>query len=245
MHCAALLAHPKILITPEEQPVRPHPKRLVCTGDRARDIMVKYGGHPADEVVSGYALRHEYLRGMDLRKTLNKPVKNILVVLEGLPSMSNLLRFVYDALNHENRYRTVIRSHPSFNLGTILEGAGLSLEDLVSLTPSKHTAISEDLAKADLVVYKGSTAAIEAGYLGIPLIHVATANLLTDDPLFEIASLKRVVKTAEDMVPAIEEYSAMEQSQFVIERDDLRRYSEQYLTIPGADAATLFAPASP
>jgi hypothetical protein len=159
--------------------------------------------------------------------------------------MSNLLRFVFDALNHEDRYRTVVRSHPSFKLRTILDGAGLSLEDLVGLTPSKHPAISEDLAEADVVVYKGSTAAIEAGYLGIPLIHVATGNLLTDDPLFEIASLKRVVKTAEDMVPAIEEYSAMEQSQFVIERDDLRRYSEQYLTIPGADAATLFAPASP
>ena len=240
MHCAVLLSHTKIIITPEEKLVRPRPKRLICTGDRARDIMIKHGGHTADEVTSGYALRHEYLRDVQLRESLNQPIKNILVVLEGLPSMSDLLKFVFDALNQKKSYHTVIRPHPSYDLKSIFNDAGLAFADLDAITLSEKTAISDDLEVADLVVYKGSTAAIEAGYLGIPLIHVATPNILTDDPLFEITHLKCVVKAPEEMVPAIEKYSSMDHDVFLHESKALRQYAAEYLAIPRPDFTTLF-----
>ena len=240
MHCAVLLSHTKIVISPEEKLVRPRPQRLICTGERAREIMIKHGGHTADEVISGYALRHEYLRDVRLRESLNQPVKNILVVLEGLPSMSDLLKFVFDALNQEESYRTVIRPHPSYDLKTIFDDAGLTFADLDAITLSENAAIADDLEAADLVVYKGSTAAIEAGYMGIPLVHVATPNILTDDPLFEITNLKRVVKTPAEMVLAIKEFSTMDHSVFLDESKALRQYASEYLVYPGPDAVRLF-----
>lgn len=240
MHCAVILSHTKILITEKEKPVRPRPSQLICTGPRARDIMVRFGGHAPDEVVGACALRHEYLAAIRPREKLNRPVRNILVVLEGLPTMSHLVRFVYDALDGEESFRTVIRPHPAYRLDRILAGAGLSISDFKTLKISKQAQIMQDFENADVVVYKGSTAAMEAGYLGIPLIHYKHPNILTDDPLFETASLKQVVAATQDLVPAIQRFSSMDDEEYLQQRDSLRNYIDEYLTAPGPEFASVF-----
>jgi hypothetical protein len=245
MHCAVLLSHTKIVITEKEKPVRPRPQRIICTGPRARDIMVRLGGHSPDEVEAGCALRHEYLREISPREKLNRPIRNILVVLEGLSSMSRFVRFIYDALDGEERFSTMIRPHPAYSIDRILREAGLSTSQLKTLSISDHNlSIMQDFEDADLVVYKGSTAALEAGYLGIPLIHVESQSLLTDDPLFEITSLKRVVYTPEELIPAIDAFSAMQDSEFLRQHETLRKYIEEYLVMPSEDSASVFLPRS-
>lgn len=240
MHCAVLLSHTKIVITEQEKKVRPRPGRIICTGPRARDIMVRFGGHSPDEVVAGCALRHEYLVGIPCRDGLRRPVRNILVVLEGLPTMAQLVRLVHDALHREKGYRTVIRPHPAYPFQRTLLNAGLTESGLGNISVSTHSSIMEDFEEADLVVYKGSTAAIEAGYMGIPLVHVKQQNLLTDDPLFEVASLKQVVEKPEGLVPAIESFSSMDDDEFRQQHLRLRRYINEYLTMPSPEHTSVF-----
>ena len=242
MHCAVLLSHTKIIITEKEKLVRPRPQRVICTGTRARDIMVRFGGHSPDEVEAGCALRYGYLWQIPPRKGLNRPVQNILVVLEGLPTMSWFIRFVYDALAGGDKLRTTIRTHPSYKFDRLFHAAGLSESDLRTLRISDRKSIMDDFADADLVVYKGSTAAIEAGYLGIPLIHVESQNILTDDPLFEITSLKQVVRSPEQLIPAIHKFTAMEDGEFYRQHEMLQKYIEEYLTMPKEGCAEVFLP---
>jgi hypothetical protein len=242
MHCAVILAHTKIIMTERESLVRPRPSKLICTGPQARDIMVRFGGHPPSEVVAGSALRHEYLASIRPRTSLNRPIRNILVVLEGLPSMSHLVRFVYDALDGQDRFRTVIRPHPAYRLDLILDEAGLGVSDFQTIRISENSHIMQDFDDADLVVYKGSTAAIEAGYMGIPLIHFKHQNLLTDDPLFEITDLKQVACVPGDLIRAIEGISQLDDQEFRRQLDSLRAYIKGYLTVPGEDCASVFLP---
>lgn len=240
MHCAVLKAHTKILITEEERKVRPRPSKLICTGPLARDLMVRYGGHSPDEVVAGCALRHGYLESMALRSTLNRPIKNILVVLEGLPSMSPFVRFVFEALETRPEFNTVIRPHQAFPFNLILHHAGLSVSDFNRVRISQNAQIASDFENTDLVIYMGSTAAVEAGYMGIPLIHYKHPNLLTDDPLFEITSLKKIAATPTELFSAIQEYESMDDAEYANQAESLRNYIKNYLTIPSPQTTSVF-----
>lgn len=244
-HSAVLLSYTKIIITEREKPVRPRPKRLICTGARARDIMVRFGGYPTDEIEAGCALRYEYLWRIPPRRMLNRPIQNILVVLEDLPTMPQFVRFIYDGLCGATRIHTTIRPHPSFRYDfyqTILREAGILESEFKTFRVSNQKDIIEDFCRTDLVIYKGSTAAMEAGFLGIPLIHVALPDILTDDPLFEITSLKQVVRAPDELIPAIETFCQMEQEKFLRQHATLRNYIEEYLAAPTPSSARIFLP---
>ena len=245
MHCAVILSHTKIIITEKEKPFRPRPSKLICTGERAGDIMIKFGGHAPDEVVGACALRQAYMTGFRPRCGLNRPVRNVLVILEGLPNMSHLVRFVWEALDGDDRFCTVIRPHPAYRFDQIIADVGVSASDFKTLTLSKNTQIVEDFQNADLVIYKGSTAAMEAGYMGIPLIHYDYPYILTDDPLFETTDLKKVVAKPEELVPAILEFDSMNPEDYVKQSLSLRRYIDDYLTIPRPEHADYFRLGSP
>ena len=242
MHCAVLPSHTKILITEEEKLVRPRPSLVVCTGARASDIMVRVGGHSPAEVAAGCALRQEYLAGAPSRSKLRRPIKNVLVVLEGLPNMSQMVKFVHQALNGAAGIATTIRPHPSFPFQRTLADAGLSLSDFTTLTVSEKGPLLDDFERADLVIYKGSTAAMEAGYIGIPLVHVSLPNLLTDDPLFEVSHLKQVVQTPEELIPAIGKFEMMDDLEFSRQHLALREYIDEYLSMPNDDNIQAFFP---
>lgn len=240
MHCAVLIAHTKIVITEEEKQVRPRPSKIICTGPKARDLMVQFGGHSPDEVVAGCALRHGYLASVGARSKINSPIQNILVVLEGLPTMSHLVRFIFDALEERKDFNTVIRPHPAYRFDLILRDAGLSSANFSRITISQGRHIEDDFEKADLVIYMGTTAAVEAGYMGIPLIHYKHPNLLTDDPLFEVSSLKKIAETPSDLFSAIEEFGSMGSAEFKEETDSLRAYIDDYLAMPSPETTSAF-----
>lgn len=240
MHCAVLLSHPKIIITEKEKSIRPRPQRLVCTGPRAGEIMVRYGGHSAHEMVAGCALRHEYLWQMKPWTRAERQVKNILVVLDGLPTMPGFVRFIKESLDGMTDYRTVIRPYPLDTPDTVMADAGIEISELRSLEFSKNQSLGSDFEEADLIIYKSSTAAIEAGYMGIPLINVDLQNILNGDPLFEVTGLKTVVRTPAELLAAVDHYSNMDQDEYDRQRTDLAGYIEGYLVRPTDAIADIF-----
>jgi len=245
MHCAVLLSHPKIIITESEKQVRPRPKKLVCTGPKAREIMIHRGGHSPEEVAAGCALRHEYLWEMRPRERAKRKVQKILVALDGLPTMPGLVRFILDALDGEPSYQTVLRPHPIDTPETVMANAGIPMSALKTIKFSDNPSLAEDLDEADLLIYRGSTVAIEAGFLGIPLIHLDPQNLLNNDPLFEVTSLKDVVCKSDELVTNIQRFSAMDNTEYLRQRDELARYSDQYFVKPTKELAKVFVEREP
>jgi len=243
LHCAAVFSHTKYILTDRDRLVRPRPTQLICTGPRPQDILRRYRGHRAEETRSGCAWRFEYLRSLTPRQQFRWQ-GHLLVVFEGLPTMVQLLWFMQRALAGQTRVTARLRAHPQYPLERLLREAALSLTDHPALSASRHPNLLDDLAEADVVVYKGSTAAIEAGYLGIPLIHVRTPNLLTDDPLFEIAALKQVVKQPEELLLALDRLTQMSQAEFDQSVTAFRRYVDDYFAAPDEETVAPFLPSS-
>jgi hypothetical protein len=240
MHCAVLLSYVKIIITEKEKAVRPRPLSLVCTGPVARDIMVKHGGHSPQEVVAGCALRHEYLWDLVPRPREKRPIKNIMVALGGLPTMPGFVQFIFKALNEVTAYRTVLRLYPLDTIETIMADAGMPLPAVQTLEFSTDVTLTQDLENADLVIYNGSTVAIEAGYLGIPLIYVDLQRLLNQDPLFEVEDFKRSVRTPEELFAAIQDFDSMGVEEYLKQRDSLQKYIDGYFVKPTEACTSVF-----
>ena len=169
----------------------------------------------------------------------------LLVVLEGLPSMvSPLILFMHRALAGQTAVKASVRVHPQcpYSLERLLHEAAFSLKGHPTLAPSRHAHLLDDFEEADLVVYKGSTAAIEAGYLGIPLIHVRTPDLITDDPLFEVSALKRVVRQPDELLPAVADLARLTPDQLIVSVTVFRDYVDDYFAAPTEDAMAAFMP---
>jgi len=194
--------------------------------------MVRHGGHSAEEVFAGFGLRHEYLWQMKPWERTERKVKNILVVLDGLPTMPGFVKFVKNALDGVGDYRTVIRPYPLDTPETVLADAGIQMSELTGLEFSKNRPLEADFAEADVIVYKSSTVAIEAGYMGIPLINVDLRNILNGDPLFEVNDLKAVVKTTQQLLDAVNHYSNMDDEEYNRQRQALANYIDGYLVRP-------------
>ena len=240
MHCAVLLSYVKIIITEKEKAVRPRPRSLVCTGPVARDIMIQRGGHSPEEVVAGCALRHEYLWDLEPRPREKRPIKNIMVALGGLPTMPGFVQFIFEALNEVRSYHTVLRLYPLDTIETIMADARIPLSAVQTLEFSTDTTLIQDLEKADLVIYNGSTVAIEAGYLGIPLIYVDLQRLLNQDPLFEVEEFKQSVRTPEELFAAIQRFGSMGIEEYLEQRDSLQKYIDGYFVKPTEACASVF-----
>ena len=242
MHCAVLLSHPKIVITEEEKTVRPRPKKLVCTGPKARDIMIRRGGHSPQELLAGTALRHEYLWEMSVQRKQARSTLNVLVALDGLPTMPGFVRFLFQALDGSEAYDTVLRPHPIDTADRIMVDSGMHLSAFKTLKFSQNQSLGRDLENADVLVYKGSTVAIEAGYLGIPLVHVDLNSLLNNDPLFEVDHLKQVVRTPEELVVALDRVARLDEGDYLQESAALRNYIDEYFVRPTEDSISAFLP---
>ena len=242
-HCAVVLSHTKIILTEPDRKVRPRPSRLICTGDRPRDLMIRHGGHLPEETVAGCAWRFEALKSWRPRDSA-RWTGNILVILEGLSSMTQLIRFMQRALEGQTQVKARFRAHPQYPLEWLLKECSLSLEGHATLSETPYKSLKEDLEAADLVVYKGTTGSIEAGYVGIPLIHVKTPNLLTDDPLFEVTELKRTVSDPKEFIPAVKALTSMSPEEFRRSLAAFRRYVEDYLTQPDEENLSVFMPDS-
>ena len=119
------------------------------------------------------------------------------------------------------------------------------MSDLKTVKFSDAPSLAEDLDEADLVIYRGSTVAIEAGYLGIPLIHLDPQNLLNNDPLFEVTSLKDVVCKSDELVTTIQRISDMGNVEYLKQRDELADYIDQYFVRPSKEFAKVFLEKAP
>jgi hypothetical protein len=235
LHCAVLPSHLKNFMAPEETAIRPAPDRIVCTGPAAREVFLRLGAHDPARVLAGGALRGSALSQLVPRRSPPSRIRTVLVVLEGLASMTELLRFLAAAAPAGGR-RILLRPHPVMPLSVLLPAAGITLDRARGLDESRAPALDDAIAEAQAVIYQSSTAAMTALALGVPLIKVRLPGALEDDPLFACDALKRVVDRPDRLAAALDDFEGMDQLTFDAELDRARGYLERYLA-PADDAA--------
>ncbi len=230
LHCAVLPTHLKNTIGPEEIPIRPGPDRIVCTGSAAREVFLELGPHHPERVFAGCNLRGPDFSTLPLRSAPPSRIRNVLVILEGLPKMVRLLRFVAAASTHVKNIKFDIRAHPVLPLADLAKKADVTYGPDLSLRENTNDSLESAISEADAVLYQGSTGVLSAAYEGVPLICFDAQELLPADPLYKCSALKEIVKRPIEIINAIENLESMDKQTYFEQSSVLRSYIKKYST---------------
>lgn len=245
LHCAVLPSHLNYYIDAAEGAVRPQPDRVVCTGPAAREVLLSLGPHDPERVAPGMALRGPNPALLNQVDTA-RPIRRILVLLEGLPRMVHLLKVLDQAARALPELEFQVRAHPMMPLQRLAEMAGIVTGTGQPLREARAGTLEEAIAEADAVVYQGTTAALSAAVMGVALLWFDAGLPITDDPLFLCPYLKRGFADPAGLADAIAGLDRLDALVWQEQRQALRAYVLDYLRAPSAAGLADFrvAPAS-
>jgi hypothetical protein len=239
LHCAVIESSLKNYRRAKEIN-RPAPNRVICTGPAARDVLLTLGEYDPSKVAEGCALRAPNFQALPQRRSAVGTVKTILVLLEGLYTMVDLLRVMDKAAADLPDRRIIVRPHPVLSLQKIATKAGVLLAPHGRLEQSDGESLIDEILRADLIVFKASSTALTAGYMGVPLLRYRDDWWLSDDPLCKCNALKVEIERSEEVAGGIAHFEKMPESQLNAERVQFRSYVDQYFRAPTEEAVRAF-----
>lgn len=228
-HTVVPQASANMFISKYEKDIVPMPDKILTVGVANKRIMERYGAYDSGEIEEACALRFEYLFNIQTRPRSRS--NRILVALEGVFDVYHMVNYTVKELKESSDYKIKIRPHPALPLERI---SHLLDDDIVShpyphMSISQNTTLKEDLEESDMVIYWGSTVAIEALMMGKPLIHFDSGDILSYDPLFECPHLKWIVDKNSNLPKTIEKIYTLSDEEYHFRLDHAREYLESYL----------------
>ena len=228
LHCAILDSHMKYTILKDEWDFKPRPDVILVTGPEAKKVLIRRGSYKDGNIRVGYDLRGPNLYLIKQKANRPKKIHKVLVLLEGLNTMPKFLQLVMETIG-EMDYLISVRCHPVFPIDKS-EFKEIRNHKLYSqLEVTKKSSLNEDLEKADIVVYKGSTSALYAGYMGIPLLRFQDGWWASDDPLEGCNSFKKNFSNSQELLDGIQYFESMKDEFFEKERTTLQNYVFHYM----------------
>lgn len=226
-HNAIPLAAANMFISKFEKEIIPIPDRIITVGDAPKRIMEQYGSVKERQVVSGCALRYSYL--FELQQHSERTYfKQILLVLEGIYEVYHMVNYILKELKDFPEYNVKIRTHPVLPLENIRDKISNDIDLYPHFSISKNTSLEKDILESDIVMYWGSTVALEALFMGKPLINFDNGSLFSYDPLFECNSFKWVVDKDDSLIRVIQDIYTLEDSEFVRLSEKAQKYLLEY-----------------
>ncbi|MBM3252536.1 MAG: hypothetical protein FJZ11_07160 [Candidatus Omnitrophica bacterium] len=188
--------------------------------------MKRYGKYQNGMIQTACGLRFEYLFQVPLSQ--RKQSKNILVALEGIFGAYKVVNYVLRELAGDKQYRVRLRTHPLLPLKDFQNKLDYNFQEVPNFELSHGSSLTQDIEWSDVVIYWGSTVALEALSMGKPVIHFDTGSVLSYDPLFECNNLKWSVRENEPLKPVIEKITSLDEDDFIRRRNAAKEYLKQY-----------------
>lgn len=219
-------ASANMFVSEYEKDVIPMPDRILTVGRATKRIMERYGHYDTGKIEEACALGFEYL--FNIQPKPRSRSNRILVALEGVYGVYHLVNYVLSELKESTDYKVKIRTHPAMTLGQIMHKLDYNIEPLPNISLSENTSLEQDLGESDMVIYWGSTVALEALMMGKPIIHFDSGDILSYDPLFECPHLKWVVNQHTPLVKVIEEIYNMGDEEYHLQLRQAKEYLDDY-----------------
>lgn len=225
-HTVVPQASANMFMSEFEKDVAPLPDKILTVGSVPKKIMEQYGSYKDSTIKPSCGLRFEHL--FHTSATRRKQTGNILVAPEGVFEAYKMINYVLKELANKTQYQVTIRTHPVLPLNKFQHKLEHSLSMASNFKISNGATLEEDINSADIVIYWGSTVALEALMMGKPIIHFDTCDILSYDPLFECNHLKWTVTENDRLTDAIEEIYNIDNELFYLQQKHAREYLKDY-----------------
>jgi len=180
-----------------ERDFMPLPDTIVVNGMRAQEALTSSGFDPSQIVISG-AFRYHAMSITQKLDRKSSEIKSIVVISpDDFNATLELLIKTIRAFGNRNDIRCIIKFHPTLPRGRISS----YVSDMPENFTVSNASIDKLLQDADLVVYTGSTVAVEAMARGIPVLHVRF-DLRIDRDIFNEGDHITSVSRPEEMYQA-------------------------------------------
>jgi hypothetical protein len=228
-HCAVVPFHLKTRLSSMEIGERLVPDELISTGANASQVL-RALIQLEIPIKSGCHLRAK--GHLEPVKEIEKIVKDKspLVVLEALWKATDLLAIVLLYLRRFPNEVIYVRAHPVLSLDVILDVMQEKRENYPNLQERTCT-LEEDLSKASLVIYQGSTVAMTAAASKIPLLHFSGNLYPTDNPLFLVLPAVKELYDADGLQKALDLLKSGKLYSN-LDIDAISDYANSYLRLP-------------
>jgi len=203
------------------------PDVILTLGEETKKMITKYGCYEDKVVKNSCGLKFEYLFKIPPYQR-KKRSGNILLALEGVFEAYKVTNYVLRELKDNAFYTVRIRAHPAFPLECFKYKLDCDPEAISNFTVSKGSSLEEDIEWADIVIYWGSTVAMEALIMGRPAIHFNMSSVLSFDPLAECNHLKWSVCEQDALLPKIEEINSLDDRELIHGRNKAKEYLQSY-----------------
>ncbi|ULG93755.1 hypothetical protein FH584_07705 [Leptospira interrogans] len=229
LHCSILESHRKYRLLYDEWDLKPSPDTILVTGLNAKEILMKFGSYKEDHITIGYDLRGPNLFNIRDKNKPNGKIKTVLVLLEGLNTMPKLLKLVMDTILNVPGKTILVRCHPVYPISNpefnLIRENPLFQKVIVS----DNTSLEEDLLKADIAIYKGSTSALYAAFMGIPLLRFQDTWWSSDDPLKYSTALKKEFTDSKSLLDGISFFEDMDFREYLSQKKISKEYILEYM----------------
>lgn len=225
-HTIVAQAFASSFVSQHERNLMPLPDKILTVGEIPKNILEEYGEYENGLIESSCSLRYAYL--FDVSRCKRRRSGNILLALDGVPEVSRMVNYVVGELKENHHYQLTIRPHPVLPLRKFQDKLKYNLGEISNINFSNNSSLVNDLTSSDIVIYWGSTIALEAINMGIPIIHYDMGSFLSFDPLFEFNHFKWIVTNRDSLVDKIEEIYSLDDSQFIREYKKAKEYICRY-----------------
>ncbi len=221
-------ASANLFIGQRERQQRIVPDRVLTTGETPKRILEKYGAYEPGYIQVGCGLR--FSKMIPSQPTQTNPVHyRILVAMEGIIEVYKMVNLVLRQLGGDEQYHIRLRAHPVLSVDVLRRYFIKDLTYFSNVEVSHGNTLAEDIAWADIVVYWGSTVALEALTMGKRLVYYNNSSMVSYDPLFECTALKRTVSDYDDLREKIRELLTLPKDSIEKEKQDAFEYTRQYI----------------
>lgn len=154
--------------------------------------------------------------------------RTVLVTPEGLPGeVSALFGFALACAKQLPGYRFVLRCHPSFPM----QRARAMVPGLVSqpnIIASDHPALDDDVGRASVLLYRGSSSVLYAIAQGLLPVYVHVPGMRDVDPLFRLSGWRAQCATSEAFAELLQQHEQASPEQLQAEWQPAAEYVATY-----------------
>lgn len=165
------------------EPKAPLPHRVITVGKLTAKIL-SAGGYEPGCIKVGGALQMEDM--LSARSPLHRKSESgghatvLIAPSDSLEEAAELVHLAGNLFDKNQDISVVVKCHPRMPFERVSAATGIRLPDHVVLSDKP---ISDLISESSVMVYSGSTVAIQALTLGLPVVHLRTQFELDLDPL--------------------------------------------------------------